>query len=309
MNAHRGLVLSAAMVLAVVLFAIGARAPGGGVHPALAAQAPAPFAHQQPCEETSNAGEVLHHASIVIVFPDGTDSYCIPFEGKDLSGAELLERTGLPLVLSGFGGLGVGVCRIDDVGCSDPGDCFCQCRGGECSYWSSFEFTGGKWHYLQVGASQHRVSDGDIVGWVWGNGRSAPGVMSMAVCASVHPTPVPTPTPVPQPLSEQPLATSAHSALPASTPLPDAALAATRTSVQTPTGPVATIAPSTSVAPGAFVVRQSTRPTPEPERAGSLTSSDSEGSGAPIGLLAFAGIAGGLVLVGGGIALRRTRSG
>jgi hypothetical protein len=80
-------------------------------------------------------------------------------------------------VLSGFGGLGSGVCRIDNVGCSDPGNCFCQCQGADCHYWTYFELDGDAWRFLQTGASQRRVHDSDVDGWVCGH--APPGAASI----------------------------------------------------------------------------------------------------------------------------------
>jgi hypothetical protein len=124
-------------------------------------------------------GQGTNHAGLVVDFGDGrTETYCVEFTEDEISGAELLQRSGLPVVFSGSSGFGSGICRIDDTGCSDPGDCFCQCRGAECRYWSYFGLEDGEWRYQALGASTRRLQDGDVDAWVWGDGRTAPPVSS-----------------------------------------------------------------------------------------------------------------------------------
>ena len=297
------------LLLIALLAAIGGeRSARGGTEYALAAALPH-VANEQVCAAADAAGEALNHAGVVIVFPDGTETYCVEFAEDELSGAELLQRTGLPLVLSGFGGLGSGVCRIDNVGCSDPGNCFCQCQGADCHYWTYFELDGDAWRFRQTGASQRRVHDGDVDGWVWGNGRTPPGAAAIAkLCSAVRPTPVPTATPV---------ASNSGGSRPVATPTPPNATPPSNDGtrgldVRTPgTGGVAIITPRVTfeeptrvptIAPR--VVRRSDRPANDAAGAERNGTNDNSG-GLPAGLLAFGGVAGGLIVVGGGFVLRR----
>src|SRR5690606_38353479 len=57
-------------------------------------------------------------AGVVVEYGDGQVSYAlVPFTGESLSGFDLLDRTGLSLLSIEFGGLGQGVCTIEDTGC------------------------------------------------------------------------------------------------------------------------------------------------------------------------------------------------
>lgn len=138
------------------------------------------------------AGQGLNHATLVIEFPDGrSETYCVGFTEDSISGTDLLDRSGLSVVFSGFGGLGAGVCRIDDVGCSDPGNCYCQCTGADCEFWTYYGIDDGEWRYQPIGPSTRILRDGDTDAWVWGSGRAPPVVSSRAVCAKATNTDIP----------------------------------------------------------------------------------------------------------------------
>jgi hypothetical protein len=263
------------------------------------------------CSNTNDAdGQGLHRAGLVVVFPDGTDMYCVEFAEEEITGMVLLERTGLPLVLSGFGGLGAGVCRIDDVGCSDPGDCFCQCRGADCNFWTYFELDGESWRFLNIGASQRQVRDGTVQGWVWGNGRTTPGSASIdALCESLQPTPQPTRTPQP-PVAR---ATRRSPATPAAVLPQPAAVAGTR-STEAPTTasverttplPSAQQTPADVPTPAPRVVRASDRPLSRSEGNSVQGDANEEGGDFPSELVAFSTVALGLVAVTGILVIRR----
>jgi hypothetical protein len=293
------------MVLALLVLAIGGAIGGGEIvsraqHKVLAIDALPRVQHQQVCAEDAVGGQALHHAGVVIVFPDGTDTYCVSFEEDELSGAELLQRTGRQLVLSGFGGLGSGVCRIDDVGCSDPGDCFCQCRGADCHYWTYFRLDSA-WRTQNIGASQRRVHDGDVDGWVWGNGHTPPGAASIgALCSAVRPAPLPTATPA---LGNRAAATPTLSDSGAGPNSGGGAQQPTIFATQVGPAPThATIAANPATTPEPRVVRQSSRPTSE---VGNAQRDASGGGGVPAGLVAFGAVAGGLVVIAGGVVVRR----
>jgi len=302
--------LAALLVIGVIAAAIGGGQLGHRQdNRALAAALPH-VANGQVCDAGQPAGQALHHAGVVVVFPDGTETYCVEFAEDELSGAELLQRTGLPLVLSGFGGLGSGVCRIDNIGCSDPGNCFCQCQGADCHYWTYFELNGDAWRVLPVGASQRRGHDGDVDGWVWGNGHTPPGAASIGkLCAALRPTAPPTSTPVPANGgggNNQPVATpTPSSGIPPADGSGGRDQTASRAShiVLTP-GSTNAAERTRATAPAPRVVGQSNRPPSDVAGAGRDTATRAAG-GPPAGLLAFAGVAGGLIVVGGGFVLRK----
>jgi hypothetical protein len=156
----------------------------------------------------------LQRAGLVVVHGDGSVvSACVGFAEESISSADLLRRAGLEVVLTGYGGLGYGVCAIGGEGCAAGQDCFCRCRGNPCAYWvSSHRSPDGSWAISGVGASAWQVHDGDVDGWVWGDGSTAPPTVSFAqVCPSDPLEPVASPaaseaanpaaTPAPLPLS------------------------------------------------------------------------------------------------------------
>lgn len=117
------------------------------------------------------AGEELHHAGVVVRHGDGRLTYAyVAFPEDEITGAELLEQTGIPIVTVSFGGLGVGVCSIDREGCG-AGECrrrVCQGTGNDSPFWQYFRQTApGDWRPLTLGASSTKVHDGDIDGWSW----------------------------------------------------------------------------------------------------------------------------------------------
>ena len=119
---------------------------------------------------------VTHRAGLVVTFGDRrTQTFCIEFSEDAISGLEQLQRSGLPLVTSGSGGLGAAVCSIGGQGSSDPTNCFSSCTGASCAYWAYYRYVDGAWKFSQVGASQTAVHDGDVLGWSWGPGGNSAG--------------------------------------------------------------------------------------------------------------------------------------
>ena len=163
----------------------------------------------------------LHRAGLVVVHGDESIvSTCVAFPEENIDGAELLRRSGLEIVLDAYGGLGYGVCAIGDEGCPVGQDCFCQCRGNPCAYWVySHRHPDGSWAISGVGASGWQVHDGDVDGWVWGDGSTAPPVVTFEQVCPPEATPPaappvvsgfssPTVIPTPAPSPATPTATS-----------------------------------------------------------------------------------------------------
>ena len=235
----------------------------------------------------ATSGQEPNHASLVVVYPDGrVETMCVEFDEETISGAELLRRSGLSVVFSGSGGFGEGVCRIDDTGCSDPGNCFCQCSGGDCAYWSYFALNDDReWQFQQVGASQRTLRDGDVDAWVWGSGGAPPaGAEFSGQCADEEQDVVePNPTDAGQ--------TAAQGDDPE--PIPDEP-AVVKTSASTVSRPLVE----------ADVDVDGTEP---PEADAIDVAAD--GGGPPVGLIAFGAVALALVGLIGALALRRRLSG
>ncbi|MGC8780604.1 MAG: hypothetical protein ACP5UQ_07035 [Anaerolineae bacterium] len=123
------------------------------------------------------AQEGPQRAALVVRFADGTvETRCVSFTGPGISGAELLDRAGLSVVINYNSGMGGAVCSIQGQGCAFPReDCFCKCQGAACEYWAYYHWQDGRWVYSDVGASNFQVTDGAIEGWSWGKGNFSSG--------------------------------------------------------------------------------------------------------------------------------------
>jgi hypothetical protein len=253
------------------------------------------------------AGEAVHHAGLVIDFGGGrTETLCVEFDGEEISGGELLRASGYDVVFSGYGGLGSAVCRIDNTGCSDPGDCFCQCRGADCHYWSYWSYDEGAWHYQNLGLSSRRLYDGDIDGWVWGAPRTPPPQTSGSICPDATPTrPAPSPTPVRTP-SPGPAGARETPAVP---PPPSAGDTATAyftppATQDTTSAAAGTVGPTPEATAQARVISRSQDGGSAPLDPDAARQHGA-GGGVPPGLFAFAVVAGAIVVAGGAAVARR----
>jgi hypothetical protein len=124
---------------------------------------------------------------------------CVEFPEAEISGYDVLERAGLQVVRQAEG-MGSIVCSIQGVGCPVE-DCFCQCKGATCTYWSYWHLAGEQWSYSTLGADAQRVRNGDVEGWNWGEEDPPPLVPFDQICAPpATATPVPTATPTDTPL-------------------------------------------------------------------------------------------------------------
>jgi hypothetical protein len=133
-----------------------------------------------------------NRVGLVVVHGDGsTITRCIEFSGAEISGYDVLQRSGLEIVASHDPGMGAALCAIDGEGCGAE-DCFCQCQGSTCIYWSYWHLDGGDWVYSAVGASAYKAHNGDVEGLRWGEGDPPPVIPFDQICA-----PPPTDTPIP----------------------------------------------------------------------------------------------------------------
>ena len=197
-----------------------------------------------------------HRAGLALVHGDGrVVTRCVTFSEESISGLTLLQRSGLALEMAS-GGLGSAICTLDGEGCP-ASDCFCRCKGGPCAYWNYFHRNAdGSWTYSGVGASMWTLHDGDVDGWVWGDGATAPAALAFEdVCATgapaaVAPTGVPTATPAPAPPP-----TATPTGVPTATPAPVPPPTTTPTST-------ATAVPSLTPAPAAVATETLAPKTP-----------------------------------------------
>ena len=111
-----------------------------------------------------------NRAGIVVVDGEGRMAYgVVQFDEPEISGVELLRRSGAEPATVLFGGLGEGVCSIGNTGCSVD-----VCRRRVCQgpkpddpFWKSFAPDGQRWIALQLGASADKVRDGEVRLWAW----------------------------------------------------------------------------------------------------------------------------------------------
>jgi hypothetical protein len=212
-----------------------------------------------------------NRAGLIVVHGDGRVlTRCVTFTEDRISGVTLLQRSGLT-VDANSGPMGSAVCTINSEGCP-ANDCFCQCKSTPCAYWNYFHRNGdGSWAYSGMGAATWTVGDGDIDGWVWGDGSAPPPALTLdAICSAEHSfvepempptgapsaTPLPSETPIPPPTAPATLtatATATAAILPASTPAsspsPASSPTPTPTASSTPLPTATTSSPSDSLAP------------------------------------------------------------
>ena len=142
-----------------------------------------------------------NRTALLIVHGDGRQvSQCIGFDEAEISSFEVLNRSGVAVRFSGYSGMGAAVCAIDGEGCGEDEDCFCQCRAEPCAYWVySHREPDGSWTISGVGAATWELRDGDVDGWIWGDGTTAPPSMSFTEICPPEAPEVATATPATTP--------------------------------------------------------------------------------------------------------------
>ena len=182
----------------------------------------------------------LNQVGLVVQFGDGSyTTRCIEFSEPQISGYDVLLRSGLNIEASVSGSPGVLICGIEGTGCS-VSNCMCDFPP---NYWSYWHLVDGEWLYSQMGASGYMVSSGEVEGWNWGEGQPPVVIPLEQICAPpATNTPTPTQTPTP---SSTPTATWTPlppTATPTWTPLPP-----TATSTPLPTWTPTPIVPPTAI--------------------------------------------------------------
>lgn len=111
-----------------------------------------------------------NRVGLVVDLGDGEVlTHCVSFVEEEVSGLEVIERSGLAVEMNQQAG-GQAICQINDQGCPAR-DCFCACQGGAaCTYWSYWHLGEAGWNYSAIGAGMSRVRDGMVEGWMWGPG-------------------------------------------------------------------------------------------------------------------------------------------
>jgi len=143
--------------------------------------------------------------ALVVQFDDSNIvTKCVPFSGNQITGYEVLERSGLGLSVE-FGSMGAVVCKIGETGCSEN-NCWCEFPP---TYWSYWHLVDNSWSYSQLGASLYNVQNGSVEGWRWGEGEPPTANYTFdQICQPATSTPTASDTPVPTATEEQPTATT-----------------------------------------------------------------------------------------------------
>jgi hypothetical protein len=181
------------------------------------------------------AHAAIHHAALVIQHASGSViTRCVAFAEDQITGLQLVERSGVQYDAEGFGSMGSAMCQLDREPSTVPPGCF-----GSGPYWQYFHRRGGSWQTSTMGASSSGVHDGDMDGWHYAVGANqAPGIVAFAtVCGAPAPSTAASATHI-APTPRQ--ATPAPSATPAPTPSVEAlapSASTTSSAVLTSTGP------------------------------------------------------------------------
>ena len=238
-------------------------------------------------------------AGLVIQDGETVTTYCVAFQGEGMSGDALLKAAGKEFDAYG-GGSGLALCSIGERGCQDAGSfssCFCECQGGDCTYWAFFTRGYGRnWVYSALAFNLLKAKDGELHGWKWGKGgpNSAPSPQDVTfeqVCghspqggaATATLPPAPTTTRALQPTS--------------TTPAVIATLAETITATAAISTPLVTLTNSPSPAPPTTAPTLGVPPTGNGDDSGWLSPS----------MIAFAAVAVSLVGAIAGAAAWRAR--
>jgi hypothetical protein len=128
-----------------------------------------------PWAARAGAQEGTNRAALIVRYEDGSvETKCVAFSESAITGEELLQRSGLAVVMDYNALAGGAVCSIEGVGCSVQ-DCFCRCQGADCQYWAYYHWADRGWQYSQLGASGYQVRNGSLEGWSWGPGNFSSG--------------------------------------------------------------------------------------------------------------------------------------
>lgn len=142
-----------------------------------------------------------NRVGLVAVHGDGsTITRCIEFNESEISGHDVLQRSGLGIVASHDSGPGAAVCAIDGEGCPKGSCLTCDMP----NYWSYWHLEGSAWTYSPVGASMYKAHNGDVEGWRWGGGDPPPVIPFDQICTP-PPTDVVPPTETPIPVTNTPI--------------------------------------------------------------------------------------------------------
>lgn len=217
-------------------------------------------------QQPNQVGLVVQHGDGRLI------TRCVKFDESQISGYEMLTRSGLEVVANFDWGMGAAICAIDGEGCP-ANNCFCQCQGSPCIYWAYHHLVDGQWVYSNLGASNYNVRHGDVEGWAWGagamegGGAQPPVIPFDQICVPpATETPVPTDTPTPAPPTATPIPATATVTPPLDTATPSPPEVWFRLDQNpVPAGACTTVRWDTSRAPAVYLDGESVAPNGQQE--------------------------------------------
>lgn len=137
---------------------------------------------------TTQSEDAINVSGLVVDYGDGGRAYAlVPFAEETISGMDLLRRSGLSLLSVEFGGMGEGVCAIEETGC-DLSACrvrLCQNGDPDSPFWQYVRLDDdGQWQPAPLGASSSTVGDGEVNGWFWTDETPESGATTLAAIAA-----------------------------------------------------------------------------------------------------------------------------
>lgn len=139
--------------------------------------------------QTSARADGPNQVGLVVDFGNGSlTTRCIAFEEAEISGYDVLRRSGLSLVVQEVSGMGVTICDIEGTSECSASNCFCQCQGMDCLYWRYYYLSNDSWQYAPMGAAARTVGHGDVEGWAWGEENASGGPLPLIPFDQICPT-------------------------------------------------------------------------------------------------------------------------
>lgn len=113
-------------------------------------------------------------AGLVIDYKEKADQVlCVQFNENEITGTELLARAGLSPIKDKYG-------MVQEISGEKASNSFED-------YWSYWLNIGNSWEYSKVGANSYKVKNGDVQGWVRGDGNTKPQVLSFSeICKDLQ---------------------------------------------------------------------------------------------------------------------------
>jgi hypothetical protein len=123
----------------------------------------------------------VHHAALLIEHSSGRIlTRCVSFLEDQISGFQLVQRSGVEYQAQPFGSMGEAICQLDYEPQPVPSNCL-----GTGAYWQYYHRTPGGWTQSSVGASTWMLHDGDMDGWHYAAAAGQPpNVTYDAVCGA-----------------------------------------------------------------------------------------------------------------------------